>query len=79
MLIPIILQRFSREKPMFVCVFAKKFPRFSLAIMLLSLSSQAVGEYEYRLLDSSVSKIARKEMKDAVNGPGFNGHVEIYS
>ena len=29
-------------------------------------------------LDSSVSEIAKKEMQDAVDGTGLNGHVKIY-
>ena len=35
--------------------------------------------YIYRIeLDSSVSEIARKEMQDAVDSAGLNGHVNIY-
>jgi len=33
----------------------------------------------YRIeLDSSVREIARKEMQDAVNSAGLNGHAKIY-
>ena len=37
----------------------------------------ARGYTELIELDSSVSEIARKEMQDAVDGAGVNGHANI--
>ena len=59
MLISIVSQRFSRDWPMFVCVFAKKFPALaSCTIMLWSLSSQ--GRWGIRISSITLNRIQGK-------------------
>ena len=54
--------------------------RDSVKALCATTGSKRIGVGEiYRIeLDSNVSEIARKEMQEAVEGTGLNGHVKIY-